>query len=215
MNETTIPGAADLADMREIESRVRARFRAMEEDNRRLRAQIRVLGLGFGLTLCLFGLVWFAPGLVGGAATGDIVEAQSFRLVGTDGVVRGEWGVDAEGAARLSLLDHRRQPRLNLTVLNSGFPGVALINEDGQRRAVLGVLPDETTTLVFADMGGIPRAVLGLTHADEANLVFADAEGVTRLGMGLAGNGVGSVMMPQDTMAAAGRESPDDRSPGH
>ena len=78
-----------------------------------------------------------------------------------------------------------------------------------QRRAVLGLLPDETTTLVFADGGGIPRAVLGLTRADEANLVFADADGVTRMGMGLAGDGFGSVMMPEDTLSAPAAEGAD------
>jgi hypothetical protein len=200
MNDSPSPGAADVAAMREIEDRVRARVRAMEEDTRRMLTQVRLLGLGFGLTLCLLGLQIFAPGLIGASASVDVVEAQRFRLLGADGVIRGEWGIDEDGSARLSLLDQRRQPRLNLTVLESGSPGMALINGDGQRRAVLGLLPDQTTTLVFADGGGIPRAVFGLTNADEANLVFADAEGVTRMGMGLAGNGLGSVLMPQDTV---------------
>ena len=201
MNDTTMPDPADRTTLREMEDRLRARMRAMEEDRRRMRTQVRVLGLGFGLTLSLLALALFAPGFVGAAPTGDIVEARSFRLVDADGVERGEWGIDADGNTRLSLLDERRQPRLNLTVLQSGSPGMALISDSGQRRAVLGLLPDETTTLVFADGGGIPRAVLGLTRADEANLVFADAEGVTRMGMGLAGDGFGSVMMPQDTLA--------------
>ena len=200
MNDSPIPGASDVAAMREIEDRVRARVRATEEDTRRMQIQVRLLGLGFGLTLCLLGLVIFAPGLIGASPSVDIVEAQRFRLIGADGGLRGEWGVDEDGSTRLSLVDQRRQPRLNLTVLESGFPGMALINGDGQRRAVLGLLPDQTTTLVFADGGGIPRAVLGLTNADEANLVFADAEGVTRMGMGLGGNGMGSVLMPNDTV---------------
>ena len=150
----------------------------------------------------LLALALFAPDFIVSAPTNDIVEAQSFRIVDADGMARGEWGIDEEGNARLSLLDERRQPRLNLTVLQSGSPGMALISDSGQRRAVLGLLPDETTTLVFADGGGIPRAVLGLTRADEANLVFADANGVTRMGMGLAGDGFGSVMMPEDTLTA-------------
>ena len=200
MNDSPMPGAVDVAAMREIEDRVRARIRAMEEDWHGMQTRVRLLGLGLGLTLCLLGLVMFAPGLIGTSASADVVEGQHFRLLGADGLVRGEWGVAEDGSTRLSLLDQRRQPRLNLTVLGSGFPGMALINDDGQRRAVLGLLPDNTTTLVFADGGGIPRAVLGLTHADEANLVFADAEGVTRMGMGIAGNGLGSVLMPQDTV---------------
>ncbi len=58
---------------------------------------------------------------------------------------------------------------------------------------MLGLLPDQTTTLVFADGRGVPRAVLGLTSADEANLVFADAQGESQIGMGLDSSGIGSV----------------------
>lgn len=203
MNDDLSPQPADLTSMREIESRLRARTQAMQTDLARLRSQVRILGLGFGLSLSVLALLIFAPSVFGPPALGDIVEARSFRIVDGSGITRGEWAVDDEGNARMSLLDQRSRPRLNMTVLGSGFPGVALINGEGQRRAVLGLLPDETTTLVFADGSGVPRAVLGLTRADEANLAFADAEGVTRLGMGLAGNGMGSVMMPQDTVSTA------------
>lgn len=202
MTEPSSPNRFDPTLSREMEDRIRARMQALEADTHRLRRQVRVVGLGLAMTLALLGLAVFGPGWVGADAGGPVVEARAFRLVDAEGVVRGEWQVDGEGAARLSLMDTRREPRLNLAVLESGFPGLALINEAGQRRAVLGLLPDQTTTLVFADAAGVPRAVFGLTRADEANLVFADAEGVTRLGMGLAGDGVGSVLMPQDTLAA-------------
>ena len=61
------------------------------------------------------------------------------------------------------------------------------------------LLPDETTTLVFADGAGIPRAVIGLLRGEAANLLLADAEGVSRIGFGLDSEGFGSVLLPENT----------------
>jgi hypothetical protein len=63
----------------------------------------------------------------------------------------------------------------------------------------MGLLPDESTSLVFADGAGLPRAVLGLSRGDAAHLVFADADGVTRVALGLDEMGMGSVILPGDS----------------
>lgn len=187
------------AAMRDLEERLRSRMNVLEAQHARTRGHLRLMTYALLGLVAILGAVTLAPGLIGAVRSGDVAEFQAIRLVDASGTVRGEWGIDDDGANRLSLLDREGRQRLNLSVLSSGFPGLALVNDAGQRRAVLGLLPDQTTTLVFADGRGIPRAVLGLTNADAANLVFADADGVSRLGMGLDGNGIGSVMMPPDS----------------
>lgn len=187
------------AAIRDLEERLRSRMNVLEAQHARTQGRLRLMTFALLGLVAVLGAVTLAPGLIGAVRTGDVAEFQAIRLVDATGTVRGEWGVDDDGANRLSLLDQQGRPRFNLSVMASGFPGLALINDAGQRRAVLGMLPDQTTTLVFADGRGTTRAVLGLTNADAANLVFADADGVSRLGMGLDGNGIGSVMMPPDS----------------
>jgi hypothetical protein len=207
MADPKTPGPGDLGTMRELEERMRVGLAVLERKNRKLRNEVRILTVGFGLMVALLGLV-----AVGSALQGDgpaMLDVRRLRIVDAQGIARGEWTVDDNGSSRLSVLDMRGRPRLNLSVLQNGYPGLALVNEAGQRRAVLGSLPDQTTTLVFADGQGVPRAVLGLTGADAANLVFAGSDGISRMGMGLDGRGVGSLMVPPDSaMAPQLPESP-------
>ncbi len=71
------------------------------------------------------------------------------------------------------------------------------MNANGRRRAGLALLPDESTSLVFADGAGVPRAVLGLSTGDAAQLVFADAGGTARVALGLDETGLGNVILPE------------------
>jgi hypothetical protein len=48
---------------------------------------------------------------------------------------------------------------------------------DGRSRTVLGLLPDQTATLVCADPAGKTRAVLGIPADGSSTLVFADRDG--------------------------------------
>jgi hypothetical protein len=193
------PTSPDPAVLRDLEERLRSRMNVLEDQNARMQRRIRLMTFVLLSVVALLGAVAVAPGLIGAVRQGEALDVRSLRLVDDRGDVRAEWGVDTDGATRMSLHDQQGRQRLNLSVLRTGFPGIALINEAGQRRAVLGLLPDQTTTLVFADARGTPRAVLGLTNVDAANLVFADADGVSRLGMGLDGSGLASVMMPPDS----------------
>ncbi len=193
----TTPDAS--AAMRDLEERLRSRMNVLEAQHARTRGHLRLMTFALLGLVAILGAVTLAPGLIGAVRSGDVAEFQAIRLIDATGTVRGEWGIDDDGANRLSLFDQQARPRLNLSVLASGFPGLALVNDAGQRRAVLGMLSDQTTSLVIADGRGTPRAVLGLTADDAANLVLADADGVSRLGMGLERDGTGTVMMPDES----------------
>ncbi len=192
----------------ELEDRVRIRISALENQNRGLRRTVGVLSLLFLVPLALSVLLLYkVPGLAGGA---DVVEARSFVLRGDGGATLGEWKVGDDGATRLTFRDAAGVQRLSLAVVD-GSPGLSLAAEDGGRRVVLGLLPDRTATLVFADREGIPRAVMGLSRDEAANLVFADAGGISRVGFGVERNGLGSVLLPDDTGDSASAGDGDGR----
>ena len=81
---------------------------------------------------------------------------------------------------------------------------MSLVNANGRGRAGLALLPDESTSLSFADAAGTPRAVLGLTPGDAAQLVFADANGTYRVALGLDEMGLPNVILPQDSVSLEG-----------
>lgn len=208
MKATSQDAAADIGMRQEMDARMQARIRAVEQEAQRLRRTVRALSLALfaGAALGLGFGAWkgaFSDGTPG------VVQATRIVLVTEDGRPRGEWFVDPEGSARFSLMDREERERLLLTVRNGGYPGISLANAAGQRRVALGLLPDETTSLVFADGGGIPRAILGLTGRESANLVFADREGMSRVGLGLDANGVGSVLLPEDAETLEEAADPD------
>jgi hypothetical protein len=187
--------------MREIEDRLRARLNAVERETESLRSRARFYGVALTATLALLAIVAVYPDILATAgirSAKERLEVRHLVLLGPDGAHRGDWAVDADGNARLHLLDRQGRARLSLTVLDGGFPGLSLSNADGQRRAVLGLLSDGTNTLVFADEDGRPRAVIGMdAQRDAASFVLSDADGVPRVGMGLEGTGEGSVILPE------------------
>jgi hypothetical protein len=97
--------------------------------------------------------------------------------------------------------------RLNVSVLASGSPGISLVNSRGNRRAVFGLLPDETVNLLFADGDGVPRVQVGMTPQQGSHLLLADENGAIRLGMVLDAAGLGSVIFPDS--ASGTTETPD------
>ena len=201
MSETNTPTPPDVRE-REAERRMQARVQGMEAEIRGLRTRLRLLGTGLFAAVALVGALAVRPELfhaVAGLGNGGIVRARQLVLVGEDGRARGEWSVDADGNSSFVMLDQQQRERLTLALRDGGFPGISLTNSAGQRRVALGLLPDETTSLVFADGGGMPRAVLGLTGNEAASIVFADDQGVSRIGLGLDGSGMGSVLLPNES----------------
>ncbi len=202
MTEKT-SGSPEMDRTLEMEDeRLRQRLLLAEREVEQLRSRTRLMGAGLLVALGLSGLALISPGFLGrgdpSTVEVDILQAKHIVLQDAEGRPRGEFRVDPEGNARISLLDRQGRPRLSLSVLSGGFPGMSLINANGQRRAALGLLADESTSLVFADAGGVPRTVLGLSRGDAAHLVFADAEGVSRVALGLEASGLGSVILPEN-----------------
>ena len=186
---------------------IRDRFRSAERRIRQLQMRNRALTVGMVSAVALAGADWIpgasallpAPAWADEPGPAESIEAQRLVLLGPDGLPRGQWSVDESGNASLDMFDLEQRERLSISVRGEGYPGLSLSNEAGERRVALGLLPDETTTLVFADGAGIPRAVIGLLRGEAANLLLADAEGVSRIGFGLDSEGLGSVLLPENT----------------
>lgn len=171
---------------REFEDVVVRRLEEVEESNRRLRT-INGVMLG-GLVLLAAAFAWFYTQVAGGAPAwaSERVSAQEFVLTAADGSRRGVWRAGNDGTTRFVLSDGSGAARLRLSVLeDAGAPGISLLDGDGSPRIVLGHLPDQTSTLVFADSDGTTRTVIGISANRTANVVFADREGVTRAGLGV------------------------------
>lgn len=187
--------------VRTLEYGVHDRLVALENDNRRLRAMVRLLAVGTVAALALALTLFLAPGAAISNRTIGTLAAKRWLLVDDAGLARGEWTVQQDGTTRLVLNDDRGVARLRLSVVKGGLPGLAFADSKAQARAALGILPDESANLVFADPDGATRAVFGVRSRDQsATLVFADRNGVTRAGLGVTGDGLGTFTL-QDTAA--------------
>ncbi len=195
---------------REFEDVVVQRLSRVEASNRRLRATV----LGFvvlNLLLALGGAAIIYTMTRGGrpAWAAHTVTARRFALADAAGNVRGYWGVDQDGANRFVLSDSAGHERMSFSVLSDGgSPGLSLSDESGTARVALAYLPDETSTLVFADRAGVARAVFGVS-AQSATVLFADRQGNTKAGLGVDQLGQPNLVLseedagtPVDTVAA-------------
>jgi hypothetical protein len=182
-----------------------ARLLRLEREQQSLRRTgiLLAAGLAASIALAIFAVVTVRPDRDG------VFEGREFVLRGEDGIARGTWRIQDDGAAALLLHDRNGVTRLRLTVLNDGAPGLALLDRQARNRVVLGFLPDETGTLAFADAQGATRAVLGVTAGDAATLVFVDGDGVTRAGLGIDMDG-----SPTWTLVERGREPVRDTTNG-
>lgn len=171
---------------REFQDVIIDRMEEIEKTNRRLQRMSSFLMLLFAVQIgvvAYFFLQLYKGGMP--AWSSQTVSARQFVLHDAQGRVRGVWRLD-EDATRLVINDSTGRARLKLSVLaDGGAPGISLADEFGVSRAVMGFLPDQTATLVFADRSGNTRAVLGLSRDNSANLVFADRSGATRAGLGV------------------------------
>jgi hypothetical protein len=136
-------------------------------------------------------------------AAGGEVRARRFVLTGADDRIRGTWGVDESGVTRLLLRDDAGVPRLRISVLENGSPGMAFTDEVGHSRVVLGLLADGSSSLVFADPSGATRAVLGISADEGTTLVFADPAGPTPAGLGVDPRGRPTFLMDDDQSMSA------------
>jgi len=190
-------GVDDGGMREEMEHRLIARVATMEREMKGLRGSNRLLGIGLLAALGLAALAVLQPEFLAVPRSSGVVQARDFVLVGPDGQVRGRWSVADNGLnATLVMQDQQESPRLTMTVGGDG-PGVSFADAAGQNRVALGVLADETSSLVFADRNGETRAVLGMSGGGAAaSLVLADAAGRSRIGFGVDAGGLGSVLLP-------------------
>ena len=194
-------GVDDGGMREEMEHRLIARVATMERELKGLRGSNRLLGIGLLAALGLAALAVLQPEFLAVPGTSGVVQARDFVLVGPDGQVRGRWSVADNGLnATLVMQDQQEIPRLTMTVGGDG-PGLSFADATGQNRVALGVLADETSSLVFAGRSGETRAVLGMSRTergDAASLVLADAGGQSRIGFGVEDSGLGSVLLPDE-----------------
>jgi hypothetical protein len=156
----------------------------------------------------------FAAWRSGAASVKPMVAARAFVLTGPDGSVRARWEVTEGNDARLAFYDATGTARLKLTVQpGDGGAGITLADAQGRARVVVGLLPDQTSSLVFADAAGRTRAVLGLSAQDAATVVFADRDGVTRAGLGVDGAGLSSLMLADSVRSGTSTKRQDPPAP--
>ena len=62
---------------------------------------------------------------------------------------------------------------------------------------MLGLLPDQTVSLLFADENGTTRTVLSLVRGGASTLVFADRSGSAKVGMGVDARGQSTMTLPE------------------
>ena len=172
-------------DFRRFAEAAHLRLNQVEQENRRLRRIVLVLGLGVagavGLTAALFQQT---------TRSGQSnVQAKEYVLVGEDGVARGAWRLLDDGSSTFALHDQNGLGRIRFSVLSDGAPGVSFTDARGKSRLVISLLPDMTGTVVFADESGTTRTVLGLAADGSSTLVFADAAGSARASIGIEPDG--------------------------
>jgi hypothetical protein len=86
---------------------------------------------------------------------------------------------------------------LSLSVLRGGASGITVRDSAGRSRAVLGLLPDQTVSLLFADENGTTRTVLSLVRGGSSTLVFADRSGSAKVGVGVDARGQSTLTLPE------------------
>ncbi|HET9465169.1 MAG TPA: hypothetical protein VFO71_06555 [Gemmatimonadales bacterium] len=186
-----------LRQMRELERGMTLRTFELERENRRLRrlwmGTLISVALLLGLATALV-VVAARHGLPGTVA--NVVEARQFQLRDQTGAVRGTWNTGSDGSMRFLMQAPGSKAGLSLSVLAGGASGITVRDSAGRSRAVLGLLPDQTVSLLFADENGTTRTVLSLVRGGSSTLVFADRSGSAKVGVGVDARGQSTLTLP-------------------
>ena len=184
--------------MHELERGLNIRIEELARENRRLRrlwmGTVVSGALLLGLATALL-IVSARHGLPGSVA--DVIEARQFLLRDQSGAIRGSWSTGAKGSERLQLQAPGSKAGLSLAVLEGGASGITVRDSAGRSRAVLGLLPDQTVSLLFADENGTTRTVLSLVRGGSSTLVFADRSGSAKVGVGVDSKGQSTLTLPE------------------
>jgi len=108
----------------------------------------------------------------------EVIRAQKFELVDAEGRVRGlmHMGRDGDSPA-LWILDEDGERRAGLGLLPDGTSGLALTDERGEARASLLLGPDGSPLLALTNEGGEVRAILRVLPDGTSGVALADEEG--------------------------------------
>jgi hypothetical protein len=184
--------------MHELERGLSIRIEEQARENRRLRrlwmGTVVTGAILLGLATALV-LVSARHGLPGTVA--DVIEAREFLLRDANGAIRGTWSNGPKGSIRLQLQAPNSKAGLSLAVLEGGASGITVRDSAGRSRAVLGLLPDQTVSLLLADENGTTRTVLSLVRGGSSTLVFADRSGDAKVGMGVDSRGQSTLTLPE------------------
>jgi hypothetical protein len=184
--------------MHELERGLTIRIEELARENRRLRrlwmGTVVSGALLLGLATALL-IVSARHGLPGTVA--DVIEARQFILRDASGAIRGSWATGDKGSMRLQLQAPGSKAGLSLAVLEGGASGITVRDSAGRSRAVLGLLPDQTVSLLFADENGTTRTVLSLVRGGSSTLVFADRSGNAKVGVGVDSKGQSTLTLPE------------------
>ncbi|MEA2713833.1 MAG: hypothetical protein QOK27_1794 [Gemmatimonadales bacterium] len=190
--------------MLELERGLAIRIEELARENRRLRrlwmGTVISGALLLGLATALL-IVSARHGLPGTVA--DVIEARQFLLRDRTGAIRGSWSTGDKGSMRLQLQAPGSKAGLSLAVLEGGASGITVRDSAGRSRAVLGLLPDQTVSLLFADENGTTRTVLSLVRGGSSTLVFADRSGNAKVGVGVDSKGQSTLTLPESPESRA------------
>ncbi len=92
----------------------------------------------------------------------EVVQARQFQVLDRDGAVRMQFGMDDDGAARLSLLGKNNRRAVVVQVDSHGDAGISLRDRAEQERASVAVSEDRGTVLALSGNDSQPIAALGV-----------------------------------------------------
>jgi hypothetical protein len=216
MTEVKPDAAPDplLRQMRELERGLTIRTGELERENRRLRriwmGTLIAVALLLGLATALV-IVAARHGLPGTVAS--VVEARQFHLRDKAGNIRGSWSAGDDGSIRFIMQTPGSKAGLSFSVLGGGASGITVRDSAGRSRAVLGLLPDQTVSMLFADDNGTTRTVLSLVRGGASTLVFADRSGSAKVGMGVDSRGQSTLTLPEPPESQVQTPTPDESVP--
>jgi hypothetical protein len=151
------------------------RLRYVERRQAELQRSNRRLGSLTGALLLMTG----ALVLMGqtGTRQPQILEAEQFVLLGSDGKVRGAMGITPDGEVGLNLDDVKGQTRITLDVAANGSPGLDFYDPQGKLRATFALGPTGTPGLGLYDASGKLRTSLDVPAAKTPGLGFYHESG--------------------------------------
>ena len=167
------------------------RMERIERENRRLRRSGTTMLIGMAIVLGITVTVFIYSGSFGAGVSRNIA-ARQFTIRDEKGTSRGTWGIADDGTVRFILSDQSGHPRVRVSLFADGSSGVSLADSADRKLVVLGATATFPEVARAVKALPVPRAVLGMSPNGSANLVFADRDGATKAGLGVDARGQGS-----------------------